>query len=276
MNRYALLILLLMSLIQLHAQDKIVLTNGETLSAKVVELSPQEIKYKRYNHLEGPTIVIEREKVFVIIYENGSSEVITPKASSGRDVPTSREEAEKPVPSTKPAPPTEPAISKTEPGRPTNTSIRVTNDRYRDDYDANDILVLGGFATIPEDGQIGGYIGIETTRYFTKGVGVVSHISAIYIAPYYGYFYTDPEYVKIPFLLGMKVRTPARGFSPYASILLGVSWSSLESEYVSAWAYELGGSAGFIIINKIDVGARYTFDPENEVSTLLAGVGFHF
>ena len=56
------------------AQDLIVLRDGTIIEAKVVEISPTEIRYKRFDHLDGPTIVIPASEVLSIRYENGSVE----------------------------------------------------------------------------------------------------------------------------------------------------------------------------------------------------------
>ena len=58
------------------AQDLIVLRDGNMIEAKVVEISPTEIRYKRSDHLDGPTIVISADKVLSIRYQNGKVENI--------------------------------------------------------------------------------------------------------------------------------------------------------------------------------------------------------
>ena len=58
------------------AQDVITLKSGEEIKAKVTEVSATEVKYKRFDNLDGPTIVIEKQDVFFINYENGTREVI--------------------------------------------------------------------------------------------------------------------------------------------------------------------------------------------------------
>jgi hypothetical protein len=68
--------------------DLIILRNGDRINAKVIEITTSEIKYKRFEHLDGPTIAIPRSEVFSITYENGKYEVI--KAITQQD-----EEAER-------------------------------------------------------------------------------------------------------------------------------------------------------------------------------------
>ncbi len=65
-----------------YAQDIITLKNGDEIKAKVTEISSTEIKYKRFENLEGPTVVISKADVFTIKYENGFREVINSLGNS--------------------------------------------------------------------------------------------------------------------------------------------------------------------------------------------------
>ncbi|WP_461256509.1 hypothetical protein [Treponema sp. R80B11-R83G3] len=58
------------------AQDLIVLKDGNIIEAKVTEVSSAEIRYKRFDHLDGPTIVLSASNVLSIRYENGKVEKI--------------------------------------------------------------------------------------------------------------------------------------------------------------------------------------------------------
>jgi len=64
------------SAFSVNAQDLIILKDGNTIEAKVIEISPTEIRYKRFDHLDGPTVVIMAVNVLSIRYENGRTEVI--------------------------------------------------------------------------------------------------------------------------------------------------------------------------------------------------------
>jgi hypothetical protein len=68
----------------LAAQDLIILRDGNVIEAKVTEISPTEIRYKRADNLNGPTIVILRNTVLSIRYENGIVEVINASPSAGQ------------------------------------------------------------------------------------------------------------------------------------------------------------------------------------------------
>lgn len=92
-------VLLLMEICSVAAQDLIIRRDGKIIEARVMEISPTEIRYKRFDHLDGPTIVIPAANVLSIRYENGTSEIITA------------------------APASVPAQSNTQPVRSSNTAI---------------------------------------------------------------------------------------------------------------------------------------------------------
>jgi len=87
----------------LSAHDVIILRNGAEIKAKVTEIALLEIKYKRFENLDGPVVVVPKSDVFAIVYENGTCEEfeeVTPFAkghtrfyaglvvgSSGKDYP---------------------------------------------------------------------------------------------------------------------------------------------------------------------------------------------
>lgn len=55
--------------------DQITLKNGEEIDAQVLEISNENVKYKRCDNLEGPTYILEKNKIFMIKYKNGSKDV---------------------------------------------------------------------------------------------------------------------------------------------------------------------------------------------------------
>ena len=72
------------------AQDLIILRDGNVIEAKVTEISPSEIRYKRFDHLDGPTIVVPAANVLSIRYANGKVETLN--AASVNTVPSARKE----------------------------------------------------------------------------------------------------------------------------------------------------------------------------------------
>lgn len=61
-------------LYSLQAQDVIVLYDKTELEAKVIEVRENEVLYKNWNNLEGPTYVIGKERIDYIKYVNGTKE----------------------------------------------------------------------------------------------------------------------------------------------------------------------------------------------------------
>ena len=55
--------------------DVITLKNGAEIKAKVTEISATEIKYRLFEHLDGPVMVIPAEDVFFIVYANGMQQI---------------------------------------------------------------------------------------------------------------------------------------------------------------------------------------------------------
>ncbi len=57
--------------------DIITLQNGDEISAKVIEISDNQIKYKKCSNLQGPVYSIEKSEVLFIKYKNGQKDVFT-------------------------------------------------------------------------------------------------------------------------------------------------------------------------------------------------------
>jgi hypothetical protein len=66
----------------IFCQDIIVLKNGTEIQSKVLEITTGEIKYKKFDNLEGPVISILKSDVSVIKYQNGTKEVLSSTSSS--------------------------------------------------------------------------------------------------------------------------------------------------------------------------------------------------
>lgn len=54
--------------------DLIILKSGDEISGRVTELGLTEIKYKKCDNLNGPTVTIRKEDVFIIKYANGTKD----------------------------------------------------------------------------------------------------------------------------------------------------------------------------------------------------------
>ena len=58
------------------SQDIIYKTDGTEIKAKVFEITTEAVKFKNYNQQEGPLRNISLTEVFMIIYEDGTKEVL--------------------------------------------------------------------------------------------------------------------------------------------------------------------------------------------------------
>jgi hypothetical protein len=72
-----LLIALLLTVfnISIYAQDNITLKNGDEIKSKVLEVTTTEVKYKKYDNLDGPIYTISKSDILFIKYENGQKDV---------------------------------------------------------------------------------------------------------------------------------------------------------------------------------------------------------
>ena len=55
-------------------QDTIIKYSGEIISAKIMEISPTQIKYKKFNFQDGPLYVENKSDIKMIKYSNGLKE----------------------------------------------------------------------------------------------------------------------------------------------------------------------------------------------------------
>jgi hypothetical protein len=57
------------------SQDVLTLQSGEEVKVKVVEVTSNELKYKKFENLNGPVYNMSLKNVFMIAYENGSKDI---------------------------------------------------------------------------------------------------------------------------------------------------------------------------------------------------------
>ena len=76
MKNVTLLTVCLFALIQLSfSQDVITLTNGEKINALVIEVSPDLVKYRKFDNQEGPLYSILKKEVYMVKYQNGDKDI---------------------------------------------------------------------------------------------------------------------------------------------------------------------------------------------------------
>ena len=64
--------------------DLITMRNGEEIRAKVIEITPEVVEYRRCDNIDGPLIDAGVENIFMINYKNGSKEVFEKKGNKIR------------------------------------------------------------------------------------------------------------------------------------------------------------------------------------------------
>lgn len=76
--------------------ETLVMVDGRRLFVKVIEINQHEIKYKKCDYLQGPTVVVGKKDVDRIIYSNGAVDIISgysaPESRSPRSTPESDEQ----------------------------------------------------------------------------------------------------------------------------------------------------------------------------------------
>ncbi|MDR3340670.1 MAG: porin family protein [Candidatus Symbiothrix sp.] len=92
-------VLLVVAVSAMNAQDVITMKNGDEIKTKVLEISANEVKYKKFGNANGPTYTILKSEIFMIKYENGEKDVFnktSPKPAEA-EVKENTEGAEKPA-----------------------------------------------------------------------------------------------------------------------------------------------------------------------------------
>jgi hypothetical protein len=79
------------------SQDKIFLKSEENIEAKILEINVDEVKYKKYSNLEGPTFTILKSDIHMIIYQNGESEIFKAEEMPSSTTPNTNVPTEKKI-----------------------------------------------------------------------------------------------------------------------------------------------------------------------------------
>ena len=79
MKNQIILFLIILISFNLAAQDIIFTRTGEEIKSKVIEITPDFVKYKKFNNPEGPQYSIKKTDVLLIKYPNGTKDIFTNK-----------------------------------------------------------------------------------------------------------------------------------------------------------------------------------------------------
>lgn len=99
MKRILAIVVLLVPLTVLRAQDVITLKTGETINAKVTEVGINEIRYYKAANADGPVYVVGKWEVAQIVYKDGTKDVfnVAPPVQPSGTQPQSRVIVQRPV-----------------------------------------------------------------------------------------------------------------------------------------------------------------------------------
>lgn len=67
-------ICLLFLTLRINAQDIVIKNDGTEIKAKVLEINETEVKFKRFDYIDGPTIILPKSELISIKYPNGNVE----------------------------------------------------------------------------------------------------------------------------------------------------------------------------------------------------------
>lgn len=98
MKKYIIFLFLFLPFMSL-AQDQILLTTGDEIKAKVLEIGLEEVKYKKWDNQNGPAYSLKKTDIFLIKYENGSKDVFSKPRSDSNSNSESKTQAQASGPS---------------------------------------------------------------------------------------------------------------------------------------------------------------------------------
>ena len=76
MKRFLFGIIAYLTVGSVNAQDRLYMKDGAVEEVKLTEIGPRNIKYKKWDNLDGPDYVIPKNEVRRIKYQNGDEEII--------------------------------------------------------------------------------------------------------------------------------------------------------------------------------------------------------
>ncbi|MBP1673562.1 MAG: hypothetical protein H6Q25_1377 [Bacteroidetes bacterium] len=82
------------------AQDIIVFTDGSVEKAKIMEINLNEVKYKKWDNLEGPLYSLPKNSILSITYQNGTTEKFSNPATNQQDTQNQQDQPLSDTPST--------------------------------------------------------------------------------------------------------------------------------------------------------------------------------
>ena len=161
------------------AQDIIYKTDKTEIKAKIIEVLDNDIKYKKFEFLDGPTYSMSKSDIFMIIYKNGQKEMFdndksknTPKQKETKsEVVISKIDAKKTSNSKQQLQSKKEEIEFTK----TNSEYGINNTNYVGAFELGTTLNNWEIYTVPP-------IIINAEAFKTKNLGFGTHLAYSYIS----------------------------------------------------------------------------------------------
>ena len=74
--------------ISVNAQDVIVTKEGKKINAKVTEINENDIRYKNFDNLDGPSYFMKKSEISTILYQNGKVDVFNTNTTNNNTTTT--------------------------------------------------------------------------------------------------------------------------------------------------------------------------------------------
>lgn len=133
------------------AQDTIILKSSQDIKAKVLEVTTTEIKYKKFENLNGPTYSILKSDISMVRYENGTEDIFNEGKNNNRNsLPLSKSFSERTFYVEKTSDGCEQAII----DKLLKLNIIVTTNKETSDYIIKCIISKNGGWGVPAKGSI--------------------------------------------------------------------------------------------------------------------------
>ena len=142
------------------AQDLIVRTDSTRIEARVTEVSPETVRYKRFSNPDGPTYVLPVAGIDYIRYANGETDRFRQPAAPA-PAPDASVATPAPAPDAPVAAPTPASATSSDPAAPAALPVQYELKRYAvgDYYDFNG--VKGVVCKVTEDGLHGMVVSLD-------------------------------------------------------------------------------------------------------------------
>ena len=260
MKKSFIALFLLFKVASTFAQDIIILKSGDEIKSIVAEVLSDQIKYKKFENKTGPSYGIEKSKVFMIRYANGSKDVFNSQSSAHAVAPP---RVNKPVVRTVYANPQPQTTYRDElTYRPRHRETAPARPRYTSSYGNTSVrsMIYGGI-TLPtgyfaETQSIGFFIGDETDIPLGDfGLNACINGTFNYYTAKDSYYYYTDSYINSRILGGLKyIASVSDVVELYALGQAGIG-IGISSGSSTQFNYSFGAGATFN--EHLDVSFRY-------------------